>query len=199
MRMPTPRLPRVSPSWAVSVVALVVATSTGAYAAGLAADSVGTRQLKDDAVTSAKVRNGTLKNTDFADGTLLEGPTGPQGPQGPAGPLGPTGPQGPLGPAGTARGSIFVNSSGTTHSAKGALVGASVTNPETGVYCLTDSDITASYNPWVVTFGFNHYFATVNDFTNTSDPCGTNDAILIEIFYGSTDNPSDTQFMLALL
>ena len=112
---------RVSPSVVISVFALVIAMSTGAYAAvtiapensvvsksikneevktnDLAASSVSTKKLKPHAVTQSKL----------ADNVLTVGPAGPQGvagsigpagPQGVAGSIGPAGPTGPTGPAG---------------------------------------------------------------------------------------------------
>lgn len=93
----------------VASIALTVALSGASYAAVvLPRDSVGTPQLKTNAVVSSKVKNGSLQAVDFAAGQLPAGPHGPAGPQGPAGAQGPagphgeTGPQGPAGPAGPA-------------------------------------------------------------------------------------------------
>ena len=66
----------------------------------LPVNSVGTVQLKKDAVTSAKVKNHTLLAADFAVGQLPAGTAGPAGPAGAAGPPGPAGAQGAQGPAG---------------------------------------------------------------------------------------------------
>jgi hypothetical protein len=100
---------RPSPAMVVACLALLVALSgTGiAAATQVARNSVGTPQLKDSAVTNAKLRNNavnsskvaarSLLRSDFAPGQL---PAGPVGPQGPAGATGPTGPAGPAGPAG---------------------------------------------------------------------------------------------------
>ncbi|MXG89490.1 hypothetical protein [Nocardioides flavescens] len=67
----------------VGLGALVSGTS---YAAGqLAKGSVGTKQLKPNAVTGAKVEDGSLTKADFAPGQLPAGATGPTGPAGPAG------------------------------------------------------------------------------------------------------------------
>jgi hypothetical protein len=76
----------------VSFLALSVALSGTAYAVGkLPARSVGTKQLKAGAVTSSKVKDGSLRAQDFAAGQV---PSGPQGPVGPEGPRGPTGSSG---------------------------------------------------------------------------------------------------------
>jgi hypothetical protein len=99
------RLP--SPSTVIAVIALLVALGGSAYAAGLLpANSVGTAQLRADAVVSSKVKNGSLRAVDFKAGQLRAGPRGPAGaagatgPAGPAGPAGATGPQGAPGSAG---------------------------------------------------------------------------------------------------
>jgi hypothetical protein len=69
----------------VAYLALFVALGGGAYAAGqLSKNTVGTKQLKRDSVTSLKVRDGSLRPEDFAKGTL-QGAEGAQGAQGPPG------------------------------------------------------------------------------------------------------------------
>ncbi len=99
---PRHRLP--SPGTVLASVALVVALGGTAYAAGvLPADSVGTAQLKANAVTSSKVKNGSLLGVDFKAGQLRRGPAGARGAAGSAGPqglAGVTGPQGSQGPQG---------------------------------------------------------------------------------------------------
>jgi hypothetical protein len=91
---------RLSPAMVVACLALLVAlggTSVAAVTA-IPRNSVGTPQLKKNAVVSAKVKNGSLRATDFAAGQL---PAGLAGPPGPAGAGGPQGPQGLAGPQGT--------------------------------------------------------------------------------------------------
>jgi hypothetical protein len=91
MRKPLRRLP--SPATMLASIALLVAlggTSVAAVSA-LPSNSVGTAQLKANAVTSAKVKNASLLRVDFKKGQLPAGPTGARGPQGPAGPAGPAG------------------------------------------------------------------------------------------------------------
>jgi hypothetical protein len=76
------------------VVAALAATPIG-QAAGrivLGKNSVGTAQLKKNAVTGAKVKNGSLRAVDFGAGQL---PAGPQGPRGDTGARGPQGDRGP--------------------------------------------------------------------------------------------------------
>jgi Collagen triple helix repeat (20 copies) len=90
----------------LSAAALLVAafgsTPLG-HAAGsliLAKNSVGTAQLKKDAVTGPKVKNGSLSAADFKPGTLRAGPAGPKGDKGDAGPKGDPGTPGPKGDKG---------------------------------------------------------------------------------------------------
>ncbi|MGE5281856.1 MAG: hypothetical protein ACM3N0_05970 [Chloroflexota bacterium] len=74
----------------IAVLALFVALGGVSYAAfSLPKNSVGRKQLKDNAVTSPKVADGSLRASDFKAGTLLTGPEGPRGPAGPS-----TGPAG---------------------------------------------------------------------------------------------------------
>jgi hypothetical protein len=95
---------RPSPAMVVAMLALFIALAGTGYAAvKLPANSVGTKQIKANAVVSSKIKNGSLTRNDFAVGALLKGPQGSPGPQGPAGlpgVAGPTGPQGPQGPEG---------------------------------------------------------------------------------------------------
>ena len=72
------------------VVSVLAATPLG-HAAGrlvLAKGSVGTAQLKNNAVTSVKVKNGSLLAADFKAGQVPSGPKGDPGPQGPRGDVG---------------------------------------------------------------------------------------------------------------
>ena len=102
-------LRRPSPAMVVACLALLVALGgTGmAAATQVARNSVGTPQLKDGAVSNAKIKNNAVNSTkvaarsllrsDFAPGQLPAGPVGPQGPAGPAGAAGPAGPAGVIG------------------------------------------------------------------------------------------------------
>jgi len=93
---------RPSPALVISCLALAFALGGTGYATVLQVprNSVGTAQLKNSAVTSAKVKNRSLLRADFAAGQL---PAGPRGPAGPAGPVGPAGPAGPAGLSGVER------------------------------------------------------------------------------------------------
>ena len=83
---------RPSPAMAIACLALVLSLGGTGYAAErLARNSVGTPQLKKNAVNSKKVKNRSLRAVDFARGEL---PTGNQGPQGPRGEQGASGQKG---------------------------------------------------------------------------------------------------------
>jgi len=67
----------------VACIALIVALGGTSYAAlKLPRNSVGNKQLRPNAVTSGKVRNGSLTAKDFRGSALKRGPRGPQGPKG---------------------------------------------------------------------------------------------------------------------
>jgi hypothetical protein len=69
----------------VSTGALFVALGGTSYA--VARNSVGSAQLRPNAVTSAKVKDRSLRTSDLAP-SARTGPRGPRGAQGPAGPAG---------------------------------------------------------------------------------------------------------------
>ena len=81
------------------VIAVFGSTPLGQAAARFVVpkNSVGVGQLKKDAVTGLKVKDGTLAAADFKAGQL---PAGPQGPKGDAGAPGPKGDAGAPGPQG---------------------------------------------------------------------------------------------------
>ena len=219
--MHTPRIPL---GWVVATAAISLAASSGAYAAGLAANSVGTPQLKQQSVTSAKGKNGTLKKKDFKPGTLsagssgAAGPVGPAGPQGQTGPQGPagstgstgpagppgstggTGPTGPQGPAGSAKGKVYIQSNGVPVAATGVFTTATITHPDTGEYCILLAD-PPSYGAWVITFAFNQYTGIVDDATNNTPDCGSGmgSAAYVRVRAVSNASNQDAGFILALL
>lgn len=90
---------RPSPALVVASLALLLSLGGTGYAAlKLPRNSVGTSQLKPNAVTSAKIKNGTLRKADFKANDA------PAGPQGPRGADGPQGQQGAPGPSGSSQG-----------------------------------------------------------------------------------------------
>lgn len=69
----------------VACIALTVSLAGTSYATItqiVPRNAVGTMQLKDNAVTSAKIRDFSLRLWDFKRGQLPRGPVGPQGPSG---------------------------------------------------------------------------------------------------------------------
>jgi hypothetical protein len=103
--MPSLKPRRPSPALVVSVIALVVALGGTSYAAiKLPANSVGTKQIKKNAVTTAKVEDGSLQIADFRAGQLPAGATGATGPKGDTGATGATGATGPKGDTGATGG-----------------------------------------------------------------------------------------------
>lgn len=90
----------------VAFIALTLSLIGNGYAATqLARNSVGTPQLKKNAVLSSKVKDGTLKAADLSAAARaalrgVQGPAGASGAQGAPGLAGPPGPQGQPGPQG---------------------------------------------------------------------------------------------------
>jgi hypothetical protein len=130
---------------AVAIAALVgavlVSTPIGKAAKGLVVprNSIGSTQLKADAVTGAKVKDASLRAADFGRGQLPQGPPGPAGAQGPPGPAGAEGPKGNKGDAATALWAR-VSSIGELVAGKGV---ADVVHIQTGIYPIKfDRDVT---------------------------------------------------------
>ncbi|WP_209020738.1 hypothetical protein [Nocardioides sp. 1609] len=82
----------------VLLAALTVGTAGGATAGAL----ITGRQVQDETLTGADIRDGSVRAVDLAP--LPRGPRGPRGPSGPTGPQGPPGAAGPAGPPGPATG-----------------------------------------------------------------------------------------------
>lgn len=107
-------------------VFLVVAGGTAFAASQLGKESVGTRQLKKEAVSLAKIKKGAKNSLKGATGP--QGPAGPQGPKGEKGEKGERGETGPsTGPAGGALTGNYPNPSLAPHSVTGAQFIASGT------------------------------------------------------------------------
>jgi hypothetical protein len=124
---------RPSPALVVSIIALSVTLGGTSYAAiVLPANSVGTKQIKKDAVTSAKVKAGSLLAADFAPGQLPAGAAGATGATGATGPIGATGPKGDKGEKGdpgingTNGTNVVVRESASTPVAASAIVSVTV-------------------------------------------------------------------------
>jgi len=81
------RLRPPSPALVVACLALAISLSGTAVAVSTALprNSVGPLQLKNNAVSSVKVKNASLRAVDFAPGQIPRGPQGPAGPPGVSG------------------------------------------------------------------------------------------------------------------
>ncbi|GAA1913022.1 hypothetical protein [Nocardioides hwasunensis] len=105
--MRLPKLPRLSPSMAVAVMALVVASTGTSYATGMIGgkdirdNSITAKNIKNNTITGKKIKNRTIEGRDIKnktigarqikDGTLRANAFRPgelAGQQGPAGPAG---------------------------------------------------------------------------------------------------------------
>jgi hypothetical protein len=137
---------RPSPAMAVAFIALLAALSGTAVAlpgtntvdsGDIKKGNVKRSDLGRNAVTSSKVKDGSLLANDFKAGELPAGPRGPQGATGPTGPQGATGPTGPAGADGTAQAFASVNNSGPSLDMTRTKNFTAVSRPSTGVYCLT--------------------------------------------------------------
>ena len=80
-------------------MALVFAMGGTGYALTIPKNSVGSKQLRKNAVTGVKVKNRSLRASDFARGQLPSGPRGVPGAAGGPGLTGPAGRQGRARPA----------------------------------------------------------------------------------------------------
>ena len=103
----------------VACTALIFGMTGAGYAAGmLGPNTVGTKQLKKNAVISSKVKNRSLLAADFKAGQLPKGAKGDPGVPGAPGAPGAPGEQGPAGPGAQW---ATVNSAGTiVHSQAGS-------------------------------------------------------------------------------
>lgn len=119
-----------------ALLALVVALSGSAYAAtkirsgDIVNGQVKRADLGTSAVTSLKVRNGTLLAKDFEPGQLRRGPAGPAGAPGPAGPPGPGGVTGATGAPGLSASASANTTTPSTLASSGSIVlSATLTTP----------------------------------------------------------------------
>jgi hypothetical protein len=172
---------RPSPALVVAVIALLVALGGSGYAAvalTLPANSVGTAQLKSNAVISSKVKDHSLLKADFASGQIPAGPRGAPGAPGPPGSAGARGPTGPAGPAGASGSSLWavINPNGTIARNKGVL---SESHTATGTYRVQfNTNISAC--AWLATIG-SATNVTSFGFIETELSTGTTDTVHVEV------------------
>lgn len=144
---------RPSPEMMVALLALSIALGGTSYAAiTLPANSVGAKQLKRSAVTSAKVRDFSLSAKDFAPGQIPKGPAGPIGATGATGAAGRDGVagapgqqgiqgvQGVQGVPGTGRAWASVSSTGVVNTTRSKDVApgnvSHAGGANSGIYCV---------------------------------------------------------------
>jgi hypothetical protein len=190
----------------VALAALFVALGGTSYAAlQLPKGSVGTSQLKRNAVTSPKVKPGSLLLSDFkrAERSRLRGPQGPQGPQGSQGAQGPQGPQGVQGNAGapgTARafGSFTATGAPTSTTRVKALT---VRKPAatTGIYCLSSPAVAVADSIPVVSTDFAGPAEqdTITMIRSTGTFCNA-DEWTVQAFKANTLASVDTNFSVVI-
>lgn len=190
MRLPHLRRPRLSYADITATLALVIATSTGgAYAAA----TIGSAQIKDNAVKSRHIAAGSVRTPDLGDGAV----TAAKVRNGAV-------PQAKLGPdvaAPRAYGTIW--HSGNTVSGARNLTTANVTHPETGVYCIQGLPFTPSmalvssaYEP----NAFHHdieVYGLGNNWGNTP-PCPTASQIQIRVYAPGTTTETNGNFNIAI-
>jgi hypothetical protein len=123
----------------MATVAVFLALGGGAYAAiHLPKNSVGSKQIKRNAVTSAKVKNRSLLAADFKAGELPAGGQGVQGPKGDPGPLGLMGPMGAKGDKGD-------------HGDQGVQGPGAIPILATGTSAISGPQPLATVGPWTLT------------------------------------------------
>ena len=151
----------------VSSAALFLALGGVSYAAvALPKNSVGAKQIKTNAVTGAKVKNGTLVRGDFKKGQVADGARGAQGPQGLRGLQGVTGSRGPSGVSGA----HVVEGPSTMIAAVGGFASATVTCPA-GERVLSGNYTQADGIPSILV-----YRTRINDAGTTFTADGKNDS-----------------------
>src|SRR4051812_46272947 len=142
----------------MATVAVFIALGGASYAAiVLPANSVGTRQIKNgqvknadlaaDAVTSAKIRDGSLVSEDFARGEIPTGAAGAKGETGPPGPKGADGTNGaPGAPGATGPGApiayAHVLADGTVDATRSSRVSTANVHKANNFYCFYGLDLT---------------------------------------------------------
>jgi hypothetical protein len=210
--------PRLTFANVIAGLALFIALGGSSYAAlQIPKSSVGTQQLKRNAVTSPKVKPGSLLVSDFraSQRSQLRGPAGPEGPRGATGPEGlngprgatgaegPEGPRGATGPAGppAPRQWAEVRDMGATFEIVAQSGGISLDQLATGVFLLTPPGGSVSLGGCTVTatpislVGLDIRAST----QWSSDPRTTTATVVVRIFEGFNNDPTDDNFNMAVL
>lgn len=177
-------------------VFFVLGGATAFAATQLERESVGTSQLKKEAVSLAKIRKGAKES--------LKGQTGPTGPAGPAGAKGATGPQGPQGPKGDPGSAVaFVEVSGGT----GDIVAGRAKNitqanvskgTNNGVLCFKELPFELTVISAIRQGGATGDGGTTNYLrgANGGCPAGTEITVFSQLFSGGNFGPSANNVMV---
>ena len=175
------RFPRLTYANVVSTACLFILLGGGAYAAThLGRNSVGSKQIRRNAVTSPKVKDHSLLGKDFKAGQLPSGETGPPG---------------------SARAYAEVNAGGKFLKPtfkEGKVHGfLAVTNPEEGVYCLVPAaGIDPASSAAAVSPLWNSGFAGVPEFASRweepASPCGAGAFTVITASGATPANQTDS-------
>lgn len=149
-------------SLALSGLAIVMASTGGAYAAA----KIGTAQIKNSAVTSAKIKNSSIAVADLSAPVKVKLAT--KGGRGPQGERGQQGPQGDPGPAGTAVGSVtvqgvLVDGTARVWSQHGSSNPVEVRRLATGHYCVIKGWVNQG-GPYALTVHGSEVVATLNPY-----------------------------------
>jgi hypothetical protein len=190
---------RPSPALVISIVALSVAIGGSAYAAlKLPKNSVGTKQIKANAVTSAKVKNRSLVAKDFKAGQIPAGPQGVTGAQGVQGIQGIQGVQGNAGAPAT-RLWVAINGGATPTIAKGSGAATAVDRSiGQGRYLVTwDRDVGAC--GWLVTPGGSDVGGVPPDAFGSVHQSSTGPSVLFVQMRDHAGVFTDTDFTVAVL
>lgn len=199
------RLIRYRPSapMLVAMLALFIATGSGAYAAITLPDgSVGTKQLQSGAVTHGKLANGAVTASKVKDHALLarnfkDGQL-PAGAAGPTGATGPTGPAGAPGQSATALWAVVDVAGGLVHGSHVAATTKLFSGTVAGAYQVTfDRDVTGC--ALIATLGRIDSQALNPDAgeIGTAYRNGSPDAVFVKT-YDSTGTAADESFHLAV-
>jgi hypothetical protein len=194
------RLRAPSPAFVISLIALFVALGGTTYAAtSLPKNSVGTKQLKNGAVTKGKINKKTISALRGSRGPV--GPAGPKGATGSQGPSGPKGSTGSPGADGTAVAYARVLDDGTVDSAQSkGIVSANVSHPGTGIYCFSGLSFTPHNAVGSAQHTEDNLSAFVNNGTVYASCPGTSQVSVVLLADGgsSGDFAQDGPFMIAI-
>lgn len=179
MRLPRIR-PRLSYANVTATLALVIATSTGgAYAAV----TIGSADIRDDAVKSRHINDGNVRKVDLKDGAVAQQKLAPNV------------------AAARAYGTIW--HSGSTVTGSRNLTTANVVHPDTGVYCIVGLSfepsialVSSSYEP----NAFHHdieVYGLGNNWGNAA-PCPSESQIQIRVYQPGTTTEANGNFNIAI-